>query len=289
MGTHDAYGKQVMRTAAGEAYNDWGQSVCVEYGAGQPARIDGTVGGSIAVEIESRVSKQIRGAVLDLMCHRYPKKLLILLPVHMSDAEIAASQCRHIMGRFLNPGDFRVVVLAGSGNLAALEADARIVRDALRELGHGGPEGGTVDPSGPQGEIEAGARDVTEPDDAKWKPWRLSWLGDALLAAFLAFTLGIAVLMLGSVRTLQATLLTRIVVAALPLAGLAFVLATMMWRKYWRRVGWEVGFWSFIFGPEPEYDDARLAWLWGRRCNYLWVLIMLGVFAVPALEMLAGK
>ena len=124
---------------------------------------------------------------------------------------------------------------------------------------------------------------MTEPDDDKWKPWRLNWLGDALLVVFLAFTLGIAVLMVGSVRTLQATLLTKVVVAVLPLAGVAFVLATMMWRKYWRRVVWEVGFWSFIFGPKPEHEDARLAWLWGRRCHYLWVLIMLCVFAVPAL------
>lgn len=99
MGAHDEYGKQVMRAAVGAGYQDWGISVQVDYAVGQPARIDGTVGTNIAVEIESRVSKQIRGAVLDLICHRYPKKLLVLLPVHMSDVEIAASQCRHIMSR----------------------------------------------------------------------------------------------------------------------------------------------------------------------------------------------
>jgi len=126
-----------MRAAVGAEYRDWGSSVHVDYAAGQPARIDGTVGNNIAVEIESRVSKQIRGAVLDLICHRYPKKLLVLLPVHMSDAEIAASQCRHIMSRFLQPTDFRVVVLEGSGNTASITSDAERVVQALHELGYG--------------------------------------------------------------------------------------------------------------------------------------------------------
>ena len=65
----------------------------INYGTAQPASVDATVGGDIAVEVESRVSKQVRGAVLDLMCHPYPKKLLILLPVHMSNPETTAQQC----------------------------------------------------------------------------------------------------------------------------------------------------------------------------------------------------
>jgi hypothetical protein len=137
LGAHDAYGKQVMRAAVDDGYRDWGDSVCVDYAAGQPARIDRTVGISVAVEIESRVSKQVRGAVLDLICHPYPRKLLVLLPVQMSDVEIAASQCRHIMARFLNPADFRVVALEGSGhNVDAFDADVRCVKAALQELGY---------------------------------------------------------------------------------------------------------------------------------------------------------
>ena len=128
-----------------------------------------------------------------------------------------------------------------------------------------------------------------KPSDDKLKPWRLSWLWDVWLIAFLAFTLVIAVLMVGTARSLQATALTKAVVTVLPLAGVAFVLSLMMWRKYWRRVGWEVSFWSFIFGPEPEDDDARLAWRWGRRCHYIWVLIMVCVLAVPMIEKLAGN
>ncbi len=116
MGAHDEYGKRIMDVAADTAFRSWGDSVHVDYGAGQPARIDGTVGNTIAVEIESRVSKQIRGAVMDLICHPYRKKLLVLLPVHMPDVEVTAAQCRNILRRFLpSEDDFRVVVLEGSG------------------------------------------------------------------------------------------------------------------------------------------------------------------------------
>ena len=138
MPQHDYYGKEVLRAAAGPAYTDKGPSLKIDYGAGRPARIDGTVGRSIAVEIESRVSKQVRGAVLDLICHKYPKKLLVLLPVHMSSPEITASQCNNILRRFLKPSDFRVIVLSGSGNMPCLEDDATIVRRALRDLGFRG-------------------------------------------------------------------------------------------------------------------------------------------------------
>ena len=134
MGAHDEYGKHVMHNAAGPLFVDWGSGVEIDYGSGHAARIDGTVGTTIAVEIESRVSKQIRGAVLDLICHRHPKKLLVILPVHMSDAEVAAQQCRNIMLRFLKPEIFRVVVLRGSGESPYLEGDVQLVKVALKEL-----------------------------------------------------------------------------------------------------------------------------------------------------------
>jgi hypothetical protein len=94
MGTHGQYGKRVMNAAVGSEFKDWGSSVEVDYGCGSPARIDGVVGLDIAVEIESRVGKQVRGAVCDLVFHRFPKKLLVIEPVHMTDAETCAEQCR---------------------------------------------------------------------------------------------------------------------------------------------------------------------------------------------------
>ena len=134
MGSHDVYGKLVMRQAAGSAFQDSGVVVAVPYGARGGATIDGVVGDLVAVEIESRVSKQVRGAVLDLICHLYPKKLLVLLPVHMSNPALCSAQCQNILARFIKPTDFRVVVLGGSGRGAALEADVKLVQTALSEL-----------------------------------------------------------------------------------------------------------------------------------------------------------
>jgi len=135
VGSHDAYGKEVLRAAAGQAFIDWGPTVEVDYGAGRPARVDGTVSGTIAVEVESRTSKQVRGAVLDLLFHPYPKKLLVLVPMHMSDSGICADQCRRARGRFVDEDNFRVVVLQGTGRRTNLAGDARLVRLVLNELG----------------------------------------------------------------------------------------------------------------------------------------------------------
>ena len=81
------------------------------------------------------MSKQVRGAVLDLIFHPYPKKLLVLLPVHMSSPSDCAGQCRFVLARFIDPADFRVVVLSGSGNRPSPEADVSLVRKVAAELG----------------------------------------------------------------------------------------------------------------------------------------------------------
>ena len=134
VGQHDDYGKHILRESVGGVFDAYGASVEVDYGAGMPARIDGTVAGKVAVEVESRVAKQVRGALLDLLCHDYPKKLLLLLPVHMSNAETTAHQCRSALRRFLAETDFRVVVLHGHGSNPMLKEDVSLVRAALREL-----------------------------------------------------------------------------------------------------------------------------------------------------------
>src|SRR5205085_6355769 len=125
---HDEYGKRVLRAAANRAAL-YGPTVEINYGAGLPARIDATVG-DIAVEIESRVSKQVRGAVLDLICHPYPKKLLMLLPVHMSNPGVTAEQCRNILRRFCPQDSYRVLVLKGSGDRPQFTEDTAIVAAA---------------------------------------------------------------------------------------------------------------------------------------------------------------
>jgi len=133
-GRHDEYGKQVLREATKGAVVEFGTPVEINYGTGQPACIDAIVG-DIAVEIESRVSKQVRGAVLDLICHPHLKKLLVLLPVHMNNPEVTAEQCRNIMKRFCPDGTFRVIILKGSGNDPQLAEDTVIVAAALADLG----------------------------------------------------------------------------------------------------------------------------------------------------------
>ena len=135
MGIHDDYGKQVLRQAAGWASEISGPDVEADYGAGLPARIDGAVNGSIAVEVESRTSKQVRGAVLALVCQRFKKKLLILLPVRMSNPSIAAEQCRVALAKFVQPGDFRVIVFEGHGDNPMPRRDVAPTRVALKEPG----------------------------------------------------------------------------------------------------------------------------------------------------------
>ncbi len=63
-----------MQAAAGDAFTESGLQAAVSFGGNGQAHVDGIVGSEIVVEIESRVAKQVRGAVLDLILHIYPKK-----------------------------------------------------------------------------------------------------------------------------------------------------------------------------------------------------------------------
>ena len=105
MGSHDEYGKRVILAATHQRARIDGISVELDFGAGRPGRIDGTFDDQVAIEVESRVSKQVRGAVLDLILHPYPKKLLLLLPAHMTDAIVTKHQCERIFQRFLPTGN----------------------------------------------------------------------------------------------------------------------------------------------------------------------------------------
>ena len=54
-------------------------------------------------------SKQVRGAILDLLMHPYPKKLLVLIP-KWTGANMV-NESKHILSRSVNPQDFQVVCL----------------------------------------------------------------------------------------------------------------------------------------------------------------------------------
>src|SRR5688500_10136134 len=104
MGDLETLGKNLMRLAVGELFTDSRDSSCFSFGPGAgTARIDGTVAGKVAVEIESRVPKQIRGALVDLIMHPYAAKFLLLVPAYVGNTETAVAQAEAILGRFL-PG-----------------------------------------------------------------------------------------------------------------------------------------------------------------------------------------
>lgn len=131
MGELDDTGKKLLRAAAGPLFTSDGPSVTFSFGPGAgTARIDGTVAGRVAVEIESRVPKQIRGALLDLILHPYPCKLLVLLPVYTGNIDTAVRQATVILRRFVEPACFRVVVVQHS-----VDESLAAVRVALAELG----------------------------------------------------------------------------------------------------------------------------------------------------------
>jgi hypothetical protein len=130
--SHDGYGKDVVRKADKDAII-YGDEVTIDYGVGGACRIDAVVG-DIAIEVESRTGKQIRGAVLDLICHGRPKKLLILLPEHMHSPAVEATRCENILKKFCPVDDIRVVLLKGSGRIQHLEEDAGVVARAIAEL-----------------------------------------------------------------------------------------------------------------------------------------------------------
>jgi hypothetical protein len=128
--------KTVLRRAAGDLFSDI-TGVFSPYGDRGGATIDRVVGSSVAVEIDSRVAKQVRGAPLDLMCHPDPKKLLVLVPVHMSNPSLCMAQSAHILARYVKPENYRVVLLSGTGDSPALEADVIRVKRSLAELDAG--------------------------------------------------------------------------------------------------------------------------------------------------------
>jgi hypothetical protein len=136
MQQHDNYGKLIVGRAAG--CNCDGPRTITSYGESS-ARIDGTVGSTIAVEIDSRTPKQVRGAILDLILHAYPKKLLILVPMHIGKYQVP--ECEFILKRFVAPKDFSVVLLDGTGDNPSTESDVSKVRCALQALGWVGAPG----------------------------------------------------------------------------------------------------------------------------------------------------
>jgi len=136
MNQHDRYGKHVLRSIAGSALVVRGEALRVRYQGGINASIDGIVAGCCAVEIESRVAKQVRGALIDLLFHSCPKKLLILVPAHMNNPTAVARHCEWLLNTLREPHHWvQVTLLEGTGDAPCYEEDRRRVLRSLRELG----------------------------------------------------------------------------------------------------------------------------------------------------------
>jgi len=136
MANHDSYGKNLLDRVTGGRCKFYGPPVETNHGAGGACRIDGAVA-NIAIEVESRTAKQVRGAILDLILHRFPKKLLILLPVHMN-VRIEQDRCAAILRRFCAEEDFQVIALLGHAEKPSFETDAGAISRALAALGFEG-------------------------------------------------------------------------------------------------------------------------------------------------------
>ena len=118
------------------------------------------------------------------------------------------------------------------------------------------------------------------------KPWSLRPLGVAVFVLFCAFTVVVLTLVVRALPNLPITVLSKalIMVAALAILGFLFTLA--MWHRYWKDVGWEIGFWPFISGPAPSdaHPEAVQAWLWGRRSMHCWFVMAACIVLVPLVE-----
>jgi len=123
--------KGLLRQAFGADYSELSEAG-IDYGVGAArARIDGTIAGRIAVEIESRTDKQIRGALLDLICHHFENKLLIVVPVQMTNEHRTVVMCQNILAKFVPVANFRVVLV----ELQKFDQFIDDVKTAARDLG----------------------------------------------------------------------------------------------------------------------------------------------------------
>jgi len=139
LGSHDRYVKGLLRRLFGSQYKIDKYYTYVKYAEGS-AQIDGVIVFSdceIAVEIESRTAKQVRGALLDLFFHRARKKLLIIVPEYMYDPQALKKDAEYILSELkkIRPDiNFKVVILKGSGNDPKHEEDSVILKKAVEEL-----------------------------------------------------------------------------------------------------------------------------------------------------------
>lgn len=144
MGKHDDYGKELLTHLLGARWDSYTPKRSLFEG-GVRADLDGVIwsrdGAEVecAVEIEARVYKQIRGAIVDLALHNAPKKLLVVLPAQpqLGTREQIERHCQYIWEEIADArrGRFLVICLKGTGDNPAYQRDRETLADALGAMG----------------------------------------------------------------------------------------------------------------------------------------------------------
>jgi hypothetical protein len=139
---HDKYGKELLKQLLGGRWDSNTSQRSVDE-CGVRADLDGVIwsqkgeGVECAVEIEARVYKQIRGAMVDLALHNAPKKLMIII---LAQPQLGTDKKtkRHLQYVWQSiakdRGDFRVVCLKGTGEFPRYEEDKNILSSVLCDL-----------------------------------------------------------------------------------------------------------------------------------------------------------
>ncbi len=144
MGAHDKYGKKLLGEILGARWSTLTSSRSYDWG-GVRADLDGVIRSAetrvveCAVEIEAKVYKQIRGAILDLAYHSAPKKLLVIIRAQaaLGSEEKVRGHCAEVWKEIGDPDSaaFRIVVLKGTGDRPSPDLDKGLLIQALHELG----------------------------------------------------------------------------------------------------------------------------------------------------------
>ncbi len=144
MGAHDDYGKGLMSKLLGNRWSSYDFRRSVDE-AGVRADLDGVITApescqvECAVEIEARVYKQIRGAIVDLTLHPAPKKLFVVIKAQpqLGDTQEIAKHFNYVWHQIAGTsrGQFTMTVLEGTGGDPLQEVDLELLKGSLQELG----------------------------------------------------------------------------------------------------------------------------------------------------------
>ena len=132
---HDKYGKSLFKEIYEGNFNPLPtkKPFGINDNEAGTFRIDGILEKEkIAIEIESRANKQVRGALVDLALHPFDKKLLVLIKKYSNDYTLR--QCKIILEKLTQNKKIEVIELKGTGDTPKKEVDIKKIKQAVRNL-----------------------------------------------------------------------------------------------------------------------------------------------------------